>query len=64
VINLLASQWGELVINGQADAVEMTSWDSRYDGISPYSLSDWYRYLNCGYMVPAVGGTDKMTAGR
>lgn len=40
----------------------MTSWENLYDGISPYSLSDWYRYLNCGYLVPAVGGTDKMTA--
>ena len=33
-------------------------------GISPYSLSDWYRYLNCGYHVPVVGGTDKMSAGQ
>ena len=23
----------------------------------------WYRYLNCGYRVAAVGGTDKMSAG-
>jgi hypothetical protein len=23
---------------------------------------DWYRYLNCGYRLPAVGGTDKMAA--
>src|SRR5258708_14755831 len=23
---------------------------------------DWYRYLNCGYRLPAVGGTDKMGA--
>jgi len=30
---------------------------------TPYSLSDWYRYLNCGYLVAAVGGTDKMSAG-
>jgi hypothetical protein len=50
------------ILSGQADAVEMTSWDRRYDGINPYSLSDWYRYLNCGYLVPAVAGTDKMTA--
>ena len=40
----------------------MTSWQDLYSGISPYSLSDWYRYLNCGYQVAAVGGTDKMTA--
>jgi hypothetical protein len=32
-------------------------------GINPYYLSDWYRYLNCGYHVAAVGGTDKMSAG-
>ena len=34
----------------------MTSWGNLYGGIDPYSLSDWYRYLNCGYMVAAVGG--------
>jgi hypothetical protein len=44
------------------DGVEMTSWGLIFGGISPYSLSDWYRYLNCGFMVPAVGGTDKMSA--
>jgi len=47
---------------GAADAVEMTSWGDLYSGINPYSLVDWYRYLNCGYLVAAVGGTDKMTA--
>jgi len=50
------------IISGDVDAVEMTSWNDLYAGIDPYSLSDWYRYLNCGYLVPAVGGTDKMTA--
>ncbi len=49
-------------MSGDVDAVEMTSWESFYGGINPYSISDWYRYLNCGYLVPAVGGTDKMTA--
>ena len=50
------------IVSGDIDAVEMTSWGDLYSGINPYSLADWYRYLNCGYMVPAVGGTDKMTA--
>jgi hypothetical protein len=50
------------LISGDVDAVEMTSLHYRYRGIDPYSLSDWYRYLNCGYLVPAVGGTDKMAA--
>ncbi len=50
------------IVSGQIDALEMTSWEDLYSGINPYSVSDWYRYLNCGYLVPAVGGTDKMTA--
>jgi hypothetical protein len=51
------------LIEGVIDAVEMTSWGNLYGGIDPYSLSDWYRYLNLGYFVAAVGGTDKMSAG-
>ena len=50
------------IVNGEIDALEMTSWEDHYRGIDPYSLSDWYRYLNCGYLVPVVGGTDKMAA--
>jgi hypothetical protein len=50
------------LIHGDVDAVEMCSWGNLYFGIDPYSLSDWYRYLNCGYFYPAVGGTDKMSA--
>ena len=51
------------IVSGNVDAFEMTSWENLYGGIDPYSLSDWYRYLNCGYLVAAVGGTDKMSAG-
>jgi hypothetical protein len=50
------------IVSGNVDGVEMTSWGSLYNGIDPYSLADWYRYLNCGYFVAAVGGTDKMSA--
>jgi hypothetical protein len=31
--------------------------------LSPYGLADWYRYLNLGYHIPLVAGTDKMWAG-
>ncbi|MEN8203782.1 MAG: CehA/McbA family metallohydrolase [Bacteroidota bacterium] len=51
------------IVSGNVDGVEMTSWGDFYSGINPYSLADWYRYLNCGYFVAAVGGTDKMSAG-
>lgn len=50
------------IIEGVIDAIEMTCWEEHYLGIDPYSLVDWYRYLNCGYLVPGVGGTDKMNA--
>jgi hypothetical protein len=50
------------IVSGDIDALEMTAWGNLYGGIHPYSLSDWYRYLNCGYLVAAVGGTDKMSA--
>jgi hypothetical protein len=50
------------IVGGDVDALEMTSWGYLYGGIDPYSLADWYRYLNCGYLVAAVGGTDKMSA--
>jgi hypothetical protein len=50
------------IVGGDIDAIEMTAWGNLYGGIDPYSVSDWYRYLNCGYLVAAVGGTDKMSA--
>jgi hypothetical protein len=44
------------IVSGDIDGIEFCR------GIDPYSLLDWYRYLNCGYMAAAVGGTDKMSA--
>ena len=50
------------IVSGNVHGVEMTSGPNLHNGINPYSLVDWYRYLNCGYFVAAVGGTDKMAA--
>jgi hypothetical protein len=50
------------IVTGNADGIEMTAWADLYTGINPYTISDWYRYLNCGYMTAAVGGTDKMSS--
>jgi len=44
-----------LIATGRADAVEML----RHD---PYCHLEYYRYLNGGYRMPLVGGTDKMTS--
>jgi hypothetical protein len=45
-----------LVTTGRADAVEMLAHSD--DG-----LLEYYRYLNSGYRLPLVGGTDKMSSG-
>lgn len=44
-----------LITTGRADAIEWLVQDS-------YMHKEYYRYLNCGYKLPLVGGTDKMTA--
>jgi hypothetical protein len=44
------------VILGKLDAAEI-----RYDrGFASLGVSEYYRYLNCGFRLAAVGGTDKM----
>ena len=44
-----------LIATGRADAVEMI--------VQRRSChEEYYRYLNCGYRLPLVGGTDKMSA--
>jgi hypothetical protein len=42
---------------GKVDAAEIRYFDAMMD---TYNITEWYRYLNCGYRLPAVGGTDKM----
>jgi hypothetical protein len=44
-----------LIATGRADAVEMLIH-------SAYFHLEYYRYLNAGYRLPLVGGTDKMTS--
>jgi hypothetical protein len=45
-----------LIATGRADAVEMLIH-------SPFFHLEYYRYLNGGYRLPLVGGTDKMDSG-
>jgi hypothetical protein len=47
------------IVNGRIDAVEMQTFSPRLD--TP-SIGEWYRFLNCGYRLPVLGGTDKMSA--
>ena len=44
-----------LIATGRADAVEMLRGEFWYH-------QEYYRYLNCGYKLPLVGGTDKMSS--
>ncbi len=58
VIPHLPSPNGEpaaLIATGRADAVEMLRQQ-------PFQHMEYYRYLNGGYRLPLVGGTDKMSS--
>ena len=48
------------VVLGKVDAAEIRYFTPALDG---YNVREWYRFLNLGYRVAAVGGTDKMWAG-
>jgi hypothetical protein len=45
---------------GLLDALELQCFDHTLE--SP-PVREWYRYLDAGYRLPLVGGTDKMSAG-
>jgi hypothetical protein len=47
------------IVSGKIDAIEMQALTPDIDGPS---IREWYRFLNCGYRLPVVGGTDKMSA--
>jgi hypothetical protein len=44
-----------LIATGRLDGVEMIMQKEYWHG-------EWYRYLNCGYRLPLIGGTDKMSS--
>jgi hypothetical protein len=47
------------IVLGKIDALELYPFGEHFNTLR---FLDWYRYLNCGYRLPAVGGTDKMGA--
>jgi hypothetical protein len=47
------------IVAGRIDAVEMQTFAP---GLDNPSILEWYRFLDCGYRVPVLGGTDKMSA--
>lgn len=58
------------IVLGVVDAVELTTFNpfhpstaADYGQLNAYGVADWYRYLNLGYHLPLVGGSDKMSAG-
>jgi len=49
---------------GELDGAELRQFaDPAAGSLDEFCFQEWYRYLNCGYRVAAVGGTDKMSAG-
>ncbi len=58
IIPHLPSPNGEpaaLIATGRADGIEMLRHTA-------FNHLEYYRYLNCGYRLPLVGGTDKMSS--
>ena len=51
------------IVMGKLDAVELRNFGDPASSLDVSNILEWYRYLNCGYRVAAVGGTDKMSAG-
>ena len=52
------------VVLGKLDGIELRYFQVPQSGpLDAYNLREYYRYLNCGYRVACVGGTDKMSAG-
>ncbi|MEI9425892.1 CehA/McbA family metallohydrolase [Mesorhizobium sp. Cs1299R1N1] len=47
---------------GLVDALEVMTFNPRRWQISAFALADWYQYLNIGYHLPLVAGSDKMDA--
>ncbi len=50
------------IVLGLVHAIEMMTFNPFDWQIPAYGLLDWYRYLNLGYQIPVVGGSDKMSA--
>lgn len=50
------------IVLGLVHGMEMMSFNPYQAQIRPYGLADWYRFLNLGYHIPVVGGSDKMSA--
>jgi S-ribosylhomocysteine lyase LuxS involved in autoinducer biosynthesis len=47
------------IVAGRIDAVEMQCFAP---GLDNPSILEWYRFLDLGYRLPVLGGTDKMSA--
>ena len=47
------------IVAGKIDAIETQAFAP---GLDDPNVIEWYRYLNLGYRLPLLGGTDKMSA--
>jgi hypothetical protein len=47
------------IVAGEIDAIEIQTFAP---GLDNPSILEWYRFLNSGYRLPVLGGTDKMSA--
>ena len=50
------------VVLDVVNAIEFMTFTPYDAQLLPYAVADWYRFLNAGYHLPVVGGSDKMSA--
>jgi hypothetical protein len=50
------------VVLDVVNAIEFMTFTPYDVQLMPYAVADWYRFLNAGYHLPVVGGSDKMSA--
>jgi hypothetical protein len=66
VIPHFPSPYSEVVADvalGKVDGLEIRDFDPGTDSfVRSFATKEWYRLLNAGFRVAAVGGTDKMSA--
>jgi hypothetical protein len=58
--------YGELAVDialGKVDSIDLLTWGNALEEETderPGIARTWYRFLNCGFKIPATAGTDKM----
>jgi hypothetical protein len=54
--------YAEIAADIAAGKIDALEWQALAPGLDDPAVLEWYRFLNLGYRLPIVGGTDKMSS--